>query len=74
MRHELCGAVAYHTRGAVIADKAFADLAEVDVVLFGATGGSEFDEIPPEARRKGNLTTHLPAYGGLRQFAPGNRL
>ncbi len=69
VRHELCGAVAYHTRGAVIADKAFTDLAEVEVVLFGAKGGSEFDEIPPEARRKGNLLRiwrHMAVFANLR--------
>ncbi len=69
VRHELCGAVAYHTRGAVIANKAFTDLAEVEVVLFGTTGGSEVDEIPPEARRKGNLLRicqHMAVFANLR--------
>jgi len=69
VRHEPRGAVAYHTRGAVIADKAFAGLVEVDVVLFGTTGGSEVDEIPPEARRKGNLLRicqHMAVFAILR--------
>jgi 3-isopropylmalate dehydrogenase len=69
VRHELYGAAAYHTQGAVIGDEVFADLLAVDAVLFGATGGPEFDDIPIEARRKGNLLRirqHMEVFANLR--------
>jgi 3-isopropylmalate dehydrogenase len=55
LRHELYGARAYREIGAVIAEEVMADMMQADAVLFGATGGPEFDEIPLAAKRQGNL-------------------
>ena len=55
LRHERHGAAAYHAQGTVISDEAMADLLAADAVLFGATSGPEFNEIPIAARRHGSL-------------------
>lgn len=55
VRHERYGAAAYQAQGSVISDEVMADLLAVDAVLFGATGGPEFDEVPLQARRHGSL-------------------
>ena len=69
VRHEHYGAAAYHAQGAVITDEVMADLVAVDAVLFGATGGPEFDEVPKEARRHGSLLRirrHMEVFANLR--------
>ncbi len=69
VRHEKYGAAAYHEQGAVITDEVMADLNQVDAVLFGATGGPEFDEVPIEARRQGSLLRirrHMEVFANLR--------
>ncbi len=55
LRHELYGAAAYKAHGAVLKDEVMADLMTADAVLFGATGGPDYDAIPLELKRKGNL-------------------
>ena len=68
-REEPYGAAAYHAHGSVIAEDVMADLLHVDAVLFGATGGPAFDEIPMEARRKGSLLRlrrHMEVFANLR--------
>ena len=69
VRHELYGATAYHAHSVAIKEDVFADLTEVDAVLFGATGGPEYDEIPKEAKRNGNLLRirqHMEVFANLR--------
>lgn len=69
LRHERYGAAAYHAQGTVISDEAMADLLAADAVLFGATGGPEFDEIPIAARRHGSLLRirrHMEVFANLR--------
>jgi 3-isopropylmalate dehydrogenase len=69
VRHEQYGAAAYHQQGAIITDEVMADLIAVDAVLFGATGGPEFDEVPMAARRQGSLLRirrHMEVFANLR--------
>ena len=49
------GAAAYPRYGAIISDEALADTYAADAILFGATGGPEYDDLPADARRKGGL-------------------
>ncbi|MDA1098366.1 MAG: 3-isopropylmalate dehydrogenase [Proteobacteria bacterium] len=68
-RHELYGAAAYRAHGAVIGEAVMADLREVDAVLFGATGGPDYDEIPLEIRRRDSLLRirkHMAVFANLR--------
>ncbi|MGB3291055.1 MAG: 3-isopropylmalate dehydrogenase [Burkholderiaceae bacterium] len=56
LRHELFGAEAYHATGHFIKEEVFADLLNVDAVLFGAFGGTlEANPIPADIRRKFGL-------------------
>ena len=69
VRHEFYGAAAYVEQGAVITDEVMADLPGVDAVLFGATGGPEFDEVPLDVRRCGSLLRirrHMEVFANLR--------
>ncbi|MBC8241375.1 MAG: 3-isopropylmalate dehydrogenase [Alphaproteobacteria bacterium] len=68
-RHELYGAAAYRAHGGVIAEQVMADLQTVDAVLFGATGGPKYDEIPLEIRRRHSLLRirrHMEVFANLR--------
>ncbi len=68
-QHELYGAAAYRAHGAVIAEEVMAGLRRVDAVLFGATGGPEYDEIPLEVRRRDSLLRirqHMEVFANLR--------
>ncbi len=56
LRHEAFGAEAYHATGSFIKEEVFADLVNVDAVLFGAFGGTlEAKPIPIDIRRKFGL-------------------
>lgn len=55
VREEAYGVAAYRRHGGIVADAVRADLVSADAVLFGATGGPAFEEIPPEVRRAGSL-------------------
>lgn len=55
VREEAYGVRAYRRHGVVLADEVRADLVAADVVLFGATGGPAFEEIPLEVRKAGSL-------------------
>jgi 3-isopropylmalate dehydrogenase len=58
------GSEAYRTHGAVLPPESFARIKAADAILFGATGGPEYDAIPAAARRLGNLL-HLRRELGL---------
>ena len=69
VRHELYGPAAYEAQGTVISEEVMAGLLAVDAVLFGATGGPEFDAIPIAARRRGSLLRirrHMEVFANLR--------
>ena len=69
IRSEPYGVEAYEKYGILIRDEVFADLLQADAVLFGATGGPEFDVLPREARTSGNLLAirkHMAVYANLR--------
>ena len=53
--HQDYGVDCYKKTGEILTEKTFADIMKADAVLFGATGGSAFDEIPVEVRRRGSL-------------------
>ena len=55
VREDFFDAAAYARYGAVIRDEVRADAMVADAVLFGATGGPEYDKIPAELRRKDSL-------------------
>ncbi len=55
VQEDVFGAEAYRRYGSVIRDEVRADAMVADAVLFGATGGPEYDEIPLEVRRAGSL-------------------
>ncbi len=63
------GAAAYRQTGKVVPSETQAALRSADAVLFGATGGPDYDTIPAEARREGNLLRirrGLDLYANLR--------
>ena len=69
IRSEPYGVEAYKRYGTLIRDEVFADLLQADAVLFGATGGPEFDALPREAKISGNLLAirkHMGVYANLR--------
>src|SRR5216684_2214917 len=49
------GVDAYRRHGEVLPEATRAAIDRADLVLFGATGGTESDRIPPEKRRAGSL-------------------
>ena len=55
VREDFFGAAAYARYGAVIRNETRADAMVADAVLFGATGGPEYDRIPAELRRNDSL-------------------
>jgi 3-isopropylmalate dehydrogenase len=66
MREALYGAEAWRRTGSTVPDETWAALRSADAILFGATGGPEYDALPEEARRQGNL---LRIRKGLDLFA-----
>ncbi|HLJ62623.1 MAG TPA: 3-isopropylmalate dehydrogenase [Stellaceae bacterium] len=63
------GATAYRTFGAVLPEASWQAARNADAILFGATGGPEYDAIPAAARRGGNLLRirrDLDLYANLR--------
>ena len=54
-RDGLYGAEAYRRTGKIVPDDTAAALKSADAILFGATGGPDYDALPPEAKRQGNL-------------------
>jgi len=71
LRHEAFGAEAYHTTGSFIKEEVFADLLDVDAVLFGAFGGTlEANPIPADIRRKFGLLRIRQAMGLFANVRP----
>jgi 3-isopropylmalate dehydrogenase len=71
LRHELFGAEAYHSTGHFIKEEVFADLLDVDAVLFGAFGGTlEANPIPVDIRRKFGLLRIRQAMGLFANVRP----
>ncbi|WP_129782428.1 3-isopropylmalate dehydrogenase [Peristeroidobacter soli] len=67
------GASAYNRHGKVLTEAAFAAMRDADAILFGATGGPEFDAIPAAARKAGNLLAvrrELDLFANLRPIKP----
>jgi 3-isopropylmalate dehydrogenase len=63
------GVGAYRATGEVLPEATRAAIARADLVLFGATGGTESDPIPPDKRRAGSLLRirrSLALYANLR--------
>jgi 3-isopropylmalate dehydrogenase len=72
-RDALYGAAAYRDSGRIVPDATWAALREADAILFGATGGPDYDALPAEARRAGNLLRirkDLDLYANLRPIKP----
>ena len=55
VREALYGAEAYRRTGKVVPDDTARALRSADAILFGATGGPEYDALPAAAKREGNL-------------------
>ena len=67
------GVDAYRAHGAVLPSHTLAAMKEADAILFGATGGPEFDAIPREAQRAGSLLAirqGFELYANLRPVKP----
>ena len=67
--HELHGSAAYRVHGRVITDEVLADMMAADAVLFGATGGPDYDAIPAEIKLAGSLLSirkHMEVFANLR--------
>ena len=65
----LYGAEAYRRTGKVVPDETMTAMRGADAILFGATGGPDYDAIPAAARREGNLLRirrKLDLYANLR--------
>jgi 3-isopropylmalate dehydrogenase len=63
------GVEAYRRSGEVLPEATRAAIDRADLVLFGASGGSEADQIPPDKRRAGSLLRirrSLSLYANLR--------
>jgi 3-isopropylmalate dehydrogenase len=68
-REMLYGTEAFRRTGKIVPDETLAALESADAILFGATGGPDYDALPVEARRAGNLLRmrrHLDLYANLR--------
>jgi 3-isopropylmalate dehydrogenase len=68
-REMLYGTEAFRRTGKIVPDETMAALESADAILFGATGGPEYDALPAEARRAGNLLRmrrQLDLYANLR--------
>src|SRR6266702_5413357 len=71
------GVEAYRRHGEVLPEATRAAIERADLVLFGATGGSESDRIPPDKRRAGSLLRirrSLSLYANLRPIQAGPAL
>jgi 3-isopropylmalate dehydrogenase len=55
IREESYGVATYRQYGTPVREEVFADLCRADAVLFGATGGPEFEQIPWDIRRRYGL-------------------
>jgi len=69
VREALYGLPAYAAHGALIDEATLAETRRADAILFGATGGPGYDEIPTEVRRAGSLLRlrrELKVYTNLR--------
>ena len=69
IRCEPYGVESYKSHGVLISDTVFQSLLSVDAVLFGATGGPEFDSLPTTVRQSRNLLAirkHMGVYANLR--------
>ncbi|HZB94057.1 MAG TPA: 3-isopropylmalate dehydrogenase [Stellaceae bacterium] len=55
VRDALYGVTAYRRTGKIVPDETAAALSSADAILFGATGGPDYDALPAEAKRAGNL-------------------
>jgi 3-isopropylmalate dehydrogenase len=67
------GVDAYRSHGAVLPAHTLAAMKEADAILFGATGGPEFDAIPAAAKAAGNLLVirkDFELYANLRPVRP----
>jgi 3-isopropylmalate dehydrogenase len=65
----LYGVEAYRRTGRIVPGETAAALRSADAILFGATGGPNYDALPAEARREGNLLRirkSLDLYANLR--------
>src|ERR1700752_4568123 len=68
-RESLYGTEAFRSTGKIVPEETMAALESADAILFGATGGPDYDALPLEARRAGNLLRirrHLDLYANLR--------
>jgi 3-isopropylmalate dehydrogenase len=68
-RDALYGVEAYRRTGKIVPDETMAAPRGADAILFGATGGPDYDALPAEARREGNLLRirrSLDLYANLR--------
>lgn len=68
-RDMLYGTEAFRRTGKIVPEETMAALESADAILFGATGGPDYDALPVEARRAGNLLRmrrHLDLYANLR--------
>jgi 3-isopropylmalate dehydrogenase len=68
-REELYGAEAWRRTGRTVPEATAKALQSADAILFGATGGPDYDALPAEARRQGNLLRirkRLDLYANLR--------
>src|SRR5689334_16147729 len=68
-REALYGTEAFRRTGKILPDETMAALESADAILFGATGGPDYDALPAEARRAGNLLRirrYLDLYANLR--------
>ena len=69
VREALYGTEAHRRTGKVVPDETAAAIRGADAILFGATGGPEYDALPAEAKRQGNLLRlrkSLDLYANLR--------
>jgi len=69
IRHEAHGSAAFASSGRVIAPEVWHDLPHADAVLFGATGGPDYDALPEDARKAASLLAirrHMGVFANLR--------
>src|SRR5581483_9819243 len=55
IREELYGLDCYRRHGVLLRPEALAAMRAADAVLFGATGGLAYTELPPAIRKAGSL-------------------
>ena len=77
IRFEQYGVSSYQKYGLLVREEVFADLPKADAVLFGATGGPEFDALPRKTRLSSNLLAirkHMAVYANLRPITAYDEL